>query len=137
MIVYRLRMADTFHDRLRGLIGRVDGFLHTGELLGFADCRSIHTFGMIRPIDIVFFDGAGSVVYAEKRLVPARFRMRMDAYLVCERFAEDTPWFEMGDRVFIVEGFGEHTLEKVLYVQDKEKGKDDENLSKLQISDIR
>ena len=66
----RLEPARTFLERARGLLGR--GPLAEGEGLWIAPCRCVHTFGMSRPIDVLFLDGAGRVLGLYSSLPPAR-----------------------------------------------------------------
>ena len=66
----RLGRARTFLERARGLLGR--GPLAEGEGLWIAPCRCVHTFGMNRPIDVLFLDRAGRVLGLYSSLPPAR-----------------------------------------------------------------
>ena len=66
----RLEPARTFLERARGLLGR--GQLGEGEGLWIAPCRCVHTFGMNRPIDVLFLDGAGRVLGLYSSFPPAR-----------------------------------------------------------------
>jgi uncharacterized membrane protein (UPF0127 family) len=63
-----IRLAVTTRARLRGLLGRRPG--PTALLL--APCRSVHTFGLRRPIDVVFLDADLTVVRVVQRLRPNR-----------------------------------------------------------------
>jgi uncharacterized protein len=72
----RAERAATFWERLRGLIGRAQ--LKPGEALHITPCRSIHTFFMRFPIDVVFLDRHGTVL----RACPA---MSPWSALVCSR----------------------------------------------------
>ena len=60
--------ADRFLSRLRGLIGRDDFSTHGA--LWLRPCRSVHTFGMGFPIDVVFIDLQHRII-ALKADVPA------------------------------------------------------------------
>ena len=64
----RIRVADTWLTRLRGLLGTAP--LAEGEGLLIAPCRGVHMFGMKYPIDVAFLDRAGTVVGLCHRLAP-------------------------------------------------------------------
>ena len=56
----RIRVADTWLTRLRGLLGTAP--LAAGEGLLIDPCRGVHMFGMKYPIDVAFLDRSGTVV---------------------------------------------------------------------------
>ena len=62
----RLLEPTTRHERARGLLGRAT--LDRDEALLLRRCRSVHTFGMRFPIDVVLLDRADRVV----RVLPVR-----------------------------------------------------------------
>ena len=73
----RAHVARTLGARLTGLLGRES--LPEGDALVFPACRSIHTFGMRFPIDVVFIDRRWRVValrpfLGPSRLVPPQWR---------------------------------------------------------------
>ena len=70
VVAERVRHADTFMTRLRGLLGS-DG-LAEDEALWISPCKGIHTIGMTFPIDAVFLDGGRRVVAVRERVVPWR-----------------------------------------------------------------
>jgi uncharacterized protein len=70
-VAVRIRKADTFWKRLRGLRGRRS--LPAGEALWIVPCRGVHTRGMAFPIDVAFLDASGTVVSVEENLPPGRF----------------------------------------------------------------
>lgn len=53
-------LADSFVDRLRGLLGRP--VLKEGEGLWLKPCRQVHMFGMRYPLSIWFLDPEGRVL---------------------------------------------------------------------------
>jgi uncharacterized membrane protein (UPF0127 family) len=67
----RVEPALFFWRRLRGLLGC--RLLSPGEGLLLEPCRSVHTFFMRFPIDVVFYDEAGRVVAVFPGLAPFRF----------------------------------------------------------------
>jgi uncharacterized membrane protein (UPF0127 family) len=66
----KLVIADSLFSRMKGLLGR-DSLLE-GEALLIKPCKSIHTFGMRFPIDIVFLDKQNEVVATGKNILPNR-----------------------------------------------------------------
>jgi uncharacterized protein len=64
----RIRVADTWWTRFRGLLGTAP--LAEGEGLLIEPCRGVHMFGMKYPIDVAFLDRAGRVVGLCHRLAP-------------------------------------------------------------------
>jgi uncharacterized protein len=64
----RIRIADTWWTRFRGLLGTAP--LAEGEGLLIEPCRGVHMFGMKYPIDVAFLDRAGRVVSLCHRLAP-------------------------------------------------------------------
>ena len=65
-----IRVADSFYDRLVGLMGRRD---LSGERMLFPKCRSVHTCFMLVPIDLVFIDVGRTVVRTFESVKPWRF----------------------------------------------------------------
>lgn len=88
-------LACTLRDRLRGLLRGEP----RGGVLVLAPCSDIHTFGMLRDIDVAFVGGDGTVV-ASERAVSARRRVKCrGALMTLERFASDDEWPQPGDTV--------------------------------------
>jgi uncharacterized membrane protein (UPF0127 family) len=69
VLASRARLACSLAARTRGLLGTAS--LPSGTGLWLKPCRSIHTFFMRYPIDVLFLDPAGKVV-AQKTLSPWR-----------------------------------------------------------------
>jgi uncharacterized protein len=65
--------AETLQARMVGLLGH--SRLPDDEALIFEGCRSIHTFGMRFPIDVVFVDRSWVVVHLMPNLPPGRLPM--------------------------------------------------------------
>lgn len=63
-------VATTLYQRTRGLLGR--GALKDGEGLFIPKCKSIHTFFMRFPIDVLFLDRNNAVTKIVPCLVPFR-----------------------------------------------------------------
>jgi len=63
-------VASSFFQRAWGLLGRAN--MEKGEGLFIPGCRSIHTFFMRFPIDIVFLDRDSRVTKTVDSLVPFR-----------------------------------------------------------------
>ena len=92
-----VELACTLRSRLRGLLGRGE---FTGVLM-IVPCRDIHTFGMKRAIDVAFVSSDGLVLESHRAVGPRR-RIRSRSRKVAvtlERYAEDAPWPEPGDRI--------------------------------------
>lgn len=70
ILANRLQKARGFWERAKGLLGRSS--LQEGEGLLIEPCAWIHTFGMAFPIDVIFLDGEGEVVYICPSLRPNR-----------------------------------------------------------------
>jgi len=60
--------AGTFWSRLRGWMGKRQA--QPGEALILYPCRSVHTFWMRFPIDVLFLDRQGFVVYTLETVRP-------------------------------------------------------------------
>lgn len=68
LVFSRAVMPLGFFVRLRGLLGRPA--LADEEAWWFDTCRSVHGFGMTRPIDVVHVDAGGQIVHIRERLAP-------------------------------------------------------------------
>lgn len=79
---YKIIKADTFWKRAIGLMGRKDMPDNEGLLL--SPCRSIHTFFMRFPIDLVWLDGAMNIVKVDRNVQPWRTRGCKEACQVIE-----------------------------------------------------
>lgn len=66
----RAKVARTFTERARGLIGTKD--LPPGEGLLIERCNAIHTFFMSFPIDATFVDSEGRIVKTVRGIRPWR-----------------------------------------------------------------
>jgi len=64
----RVRLADAWLSRLRGMLGRPAP--QPGEGLLLSPCRSIHMYGMRFPLDVAFLDNEGGVVASYPSLRP-------------------------------------------------------------------
>jgi uncharacterized membrane protein (UPF0127 family) len=79
-----IRVARSARSRLLGLALR-EAAPDTALLL--PRCRSVHTFGMRFPLDLVWLDAAGRVLAVEEGVRPWRVRVRRDAAAVVEAVA--------------------------------------------------
>jgi uncharacterized membrane protein (UPF0127 family) len=66
----RIRKAVTFFQRTRGLLGQTE--IKENEGLYIPACRSIHTFFMSFPIDVLFIDNDNRVIRMIPSLMPFR-----------------------------------------------------------------
>ena len=64
----RIRVADRFFHRLKGLMGERD--IKEGLLLH--PCSQVHTYFMREPIDVVYLDKLGRVLSVEEAMEPGR-----------------------------------------------------------------
>jgi uncharacterized membrane protein (UPF0127 family) len=72
--------------RLRGL-----AFAPPRGPLHIPRCRSVHTFGMRYPLDLLWLDAAGEVVRIDRGVRPRRVRICRRARSVVERPSEPDP----------------------------------------------
>ncbi|NTZ88888.1 DUF192 domain-containing protein [Burkholderia metallica] len=78
----RVMVAERWHQRTRGLLGR--RMLDKSEGMLIIPCRSVHTIGMTYAIDVVFLDSLNTVVSARIALDPCRCAMDSRACAVLE-----------------------------------------------------
>ena len=82
VVVENLRIADTFFNRLKGLLGT--SVLPAGEALLICPCNNIHMFGMKYSIDVAFVDDSDRVLKTVEALRPGRFACCSEARYVVE-----------------------------------------------------
>ncbi|MCX7781833.1 MAG: DUF192 domain-containing protein [Negativicutes bacterium] len=70
VIASTARVAATFGQRLKGLLGTRE--LPRGEALIIRPCRSVHTFGMNYPIDVIFAGADNKIIKTVSDLGPGR-----------------------------------------------------------------
>jgi len=70
IIAEQVRTADRFFARLRGLM--FTSKLGSGCALHLKPCRSIHTFFMNYPIDVLYVNEQGIVIGLEENVPPGR-----------------------------------------------------------------
>jgi uncharacterized protein len=81
-IVFKIRLADSYYSRLRGLLGRKR--LQEREGLLLERCASVHTIGMHYPLDLVFLDKHGKVMQCREGVKPFRTASAKGAYYTLE-----------------------------------------------------
>ena len=80
-IASNTKIANTFLDRLKGLLGT--NKLETGKGLVIRPCNSIHTLGMNYDIDVLFVDSGDNVIKVINKMRPTRFSLcRKSSYVV-------------------------------------------------------
>lgn len=81
VLAEKLKIADSFWSRLKGLLGTKE--LPGGEALLIRPCNNIHMFGMKYSIDVVFADAANRVLKTVAHLAPGKIAScRGAAYVV-------------------------------------------------------
>ncbi len=78
----RVKRPRTFWSRARGLIGHAP--LDNNEAWWFERCNSIHMFGMLQSIDVIFLDTRGTILKLSERLPPFCFSFCLRASSVLE-----------------------------------------------------
>jgi uncharacterized membrane protein (UPF0127 family) len=79
----RVRVANTFWTRLKGLIGVRK--LESGDGLLIQPARQIHTHFMSIPIDVVYVNRDGQVIDCDERIAPWKIgRLRKESAYVIE-----------------------------------------------------
>jgi len=90
-----LQIATTLRARISGLLRCPK--LADGETLLLVPCRSIHSFGLSRPIDVAFIDAGGKVLKSITGLPPRRLASSRKACATLERFSnDDQEWYPEG-----------------------------------------
>ena len=70
LLVPKLRIADSFWPRLKGLLGT--SALAEGQGLLLSPCNSVHTFGMRYAVDVIFLDSAWRIHKIVENMAPWR-----------------------------------------------------------------
>jgi uncharacterized membrane protein (UPF0127 family) len=83
--------ATTIRARLLGLALLRE--LPRGHALLIPHCRSVHTFGMRFPVDIVFLDERGAVLHVDRQVPRRRVRTCRGAFAVLETRAGEAGLF--------------------------------------------
>lgn len=78
----RLKLTSRFWQRLVGLLPYDDNWPFEG--LWLVPCWSVHTFGLRRPIDLVFLDRKLAIVKVQHSVLPWRLALCWRAYSVIE-----------------------------------------------------
>lgn len=65
-------LADTYFQRLIGLLGKTKRWAQIGHGLWIVPSRGVHTIGMMFPIDLIFLSSEKQVVHVEEHLRPFR-----------------------------------------------------------------
>ena len=96
----KLVIAADFWTRLTGLISRER--CNSGEVLMFAPCKSIHTFGMRCPVDVAFLDAGARVIKVERDIKPGKILSHAHAAAVLERRSDASgDWPLVGEQISI------------------------------------
>ena len=92
-----LKLATSHKQRAVGLL-LTD--VTTDELM-LIPCNDIHTVGMHHALDVAFLSSAGEVLEVHYALDPCKRVHNKQAAAVVERFASNSPWFQVGDRLML------------------------------------
>lgn len=109
IVVRRLKIADNFFSRFKGLMGTKE--LREGEGLLIMPCNGIHMFWMRYSVDAIFLNQSFEIVHLERDIRPWRVSpIIKNARMVLEvpENTIDTKGLSMGDKLNITE----------LYVKD-------------------
>lgn len=91
-----LRVAIAVTRRQRGLgLARLDSMPRTAAL-HIPRCRSVHTFGMLFALDLIWLDGRGRPVRVDRDVAPRRMRSCFAARSVVEANAGEGDAFIAG-----------------------------------------
>jgi len=82
IVADQVRIANTFWQRLRGLLGT--RLLPLGQGLIIKPCNSVHTFGMGYPIDVLFVDGNHCIIKIVENMLPSKMSMSSGSQYVVE-----------------------------------------------------
>ena len=82
MVADHVRLADTFWQRLKGLLGTK--MLPLGYGLIIKPCSSVHTLGMGYPIDVLFVDGNHCILKIVDTMLPSKMSMAARSKYVVE-----------------------------------------------------
>ncbi|MDD2833593.1 MAG: DUF192 domain-containing protein [Methylotenera sp.] len=85
VLVTKLRHADSYLTRLRGLIGAPQLELQEGILI--SPCKQVHTHFMKYPIDVVFLDKHLTVINKIEAMPP----WRVSSYVAVARYVLELP----------------------------------------------
>ncbi len=92
LLMSDLEVANTFYKRLRGMIRRPISALYIPR------CNSIHTYFMHKPIDVLFLDKNGEILFISRNVRSRRLRMCRRAAHVLELDAH------MAEQLELLEG---------------------------------
>lgn len=70
LLAERIKLADTYWLRLKGLLGKRG--LESGEGLLLQPCNQIHTWFMAFPIDVLYLDREGRILSITQEMLPGR-----------------------------------------------------------------
>lgn len=82
ILAEHVRLADTFWQRLIGLLGT--RLLPLGHGLIIKPCNSVHTVGMVFPIDVLFVDGNHCIIKIVNNMLPGKMSMAAGSKYVVE-----------------------------------------------------
>ena len=78
----KIGVADSFFDRLKGLLGKAK--LQEGEGLILSPCNAIHCIGMRFAIDVIFMNKHKQIIWIRENMKPGTREVKMNAVFVLE-----------------------------------------------------
>lgn len=84
-LIKEVRKTTNMLERARGLLFRRK--LQPHQALWIEPCPSVHTIGMLYPIDVVFLDKEGTVLKVVAELAPLRMALCKNAHVSLELIA--------------------------------------------------
>jgi len=101
LIANRIEVANSFFQRLRGLLGRKS--LQAGDGLLLQPCSSIHCFGMHFAIDALFLDRQNRVLSIHGNMLPGSHAFQHQAHSVLELCAGEAQKYkiQIGDQLLL------------------------------------
>lgn len=103
IISSRALLASTFFSRLKGLLGR--NKLEENEALCIKPCKSVHTYFMSFPIDVIFVNSENTVCNIIENLKPFKitsYYKEAEYVLEMAAFEGQRKNIQIGDRIDII-----------------------------------
>lgn len=107
----RCKNMRSYTEKLRGFLGREGHEDYQTCALAFLPCRSLHSIGMRRRLDVAFIDKKGYCIKSESSVRSGRLIASCGAYLALERLCSLDTWINTGEHLrFFIERSGDEKL---------------------------